>query len=282
MLRPGLTAVVIIAMLAWAGHSLARLFWLFNPQQPSGVAESVLSAASPAQSNATPLHNVDLAYLQENFQLSNGRRGSAQGVVAGEVSEAANTRLSLVLRGAVAGNQPGGSSAIIASGDQQRVYAIGDELQFTTPGVMLDSIHTNHVVLNNNGRLESLWMYQPQDSATTSQTSAVNAGTQRSEASARRQTTSAPSSARVQIRVYRENGSVRGFQIREDSDTAILAAAGLQAGDIITSVDGTTINQGNDLDTLRRQLEGRDRINLELTRNNAPMTVTVSRDAFAF
>lgn len=281
MLRPGLTAIIIIAMLAWAGHSLARLFWLFNTPQPVAVAGSVLPSTQPVARNNGQAGGVDVAYLQENFRISSGRTDIAPSAAGGESAQAANTRLSLALRGAIAGSAPTDSSAIIASGEQQRVYFVGDELQFTTPGVTLDSVHPLYVVLNNNGRLETLWMYEPQASVSVPVTGIGTSGVIATRADAD-QAMASQLNERVQIRVYRENGAVRGFQIREDSDPAMLTAAGLQAGDIITSVDGVAVNQNNDLSSLTRELENQDRVDLELIRNNTTMTVTVSRDAFAF
>lgn len=279
MLRPALTAIVLVAMLAWAGHSLARLFWLFTSPQTSAAAEIALPSAVPPARSREQSGAVDIAYLQENFRLSNGGRIAAQGAGGGDSQQAANTRLNLVLRGSIAGISPADSSAIIAAGDQQRVYGVGDELQFTTPGVTLDSVHPQYVVLNNNGRLESLWMYEPQP--------AISAPVARVEvapgaASSPMDLAAARTNERVQIRVFRENGEIRGLQIREDSDPGLLAAAGLQAGDIITAVDGVAVNQNNDLSALTRELESRDQVSLELLRNNSMMTVTVSRDAFAF
>lgn len=281
MLRPGLIAIVIIMMAAWAGHSLARLFWLFSFQQPSAAAGAVLPPASGMARNDKQLNAVDVAYLQENFRLSNGRGDNAQVTSAGDSSQAASTRLSLVLRGAIAGSVPADSSAIIANGEQQRVYFPGDELQFTTPGVTLESVHAQYVVLNNNGRLESLWMYEPLAS--------VNAPAARTDIAGVATIVPAPDRAgatqlqgRVQLRVYRDDGNVVGLQIREDSAPALLSAAGLQVGDVITAIDGIAVNQNNDFSALSRQLESRDRVTVELIRNNTPMTVTVSRDAFAF
>lgn len=294
MLRPILTAIVIVAMLAWAGHSLARLFWLFIPQQPSTQAGSVLPYTSTASRSDRQLDGVDITFLQENFRLSSGGGDMAQSATTGESTLAANTRLSLVLRGAIAGSVPADSSAIVASGDQQRVYFVGDELLFTTPGVTLDSVHTHYVVLNNNGRHESLWMYEEQGSMNTPVTTAGishvtpgQADTSTVIAQAADRASAANRSAaqlgeRVRIRVYRENGTVRGIQIREDSDQTALAAAGLQTGDVITAIDDIAITQGNDLSSLTRQLQRRDQISIEVIRNSATMTVTVSRDAFAF
>lgn len=281
MVRPGLTAIVVIAMLAWAGHSLARLFWLFNAQQPAAAAGSVLPAQTTVARADRQPSGVDVAYLQENFRLRSGRADNTQSATDGESSQAASTRLRLVLRGAIAGSTPNDSSAIIANGEQQRVYFVGDELQFTTPGVTLDSVHPLYVVLNNNGRLESLWMYEPQASVSAPVTSADAAGVVPTQQGAE-PAVAFQRNERVQVRVYRENGTVRGFQIRDDSDPAMLTAAGLQAGDIITSVDGVAVNQNNDMSSLTRELENRQRVDLELIRNNTTITVTVSRDAFAF
>lgn len=281
MLRPGLTAVIVIAMLAWAGHSLARLFWMFySPQTPAVAVSALPTPAALAPSSRQP-DSIDIAFLQENFRLGNGQGASIQSAGNGDALQAANTRLSLVLRGSIAGTTPADSSAIIASGERQQVYSVGDQLAFTTPGVTLDSVHPRYVVLNNNGRLETLWMYEP---AATASVPAVDGDVTSVPAPS---APAAENGGRVQIRLYRENGTVRGLQIREDSDAAMLAAAGLQAGDIITSVDGVAINQSNDLSALTRDLESRDlesrdQVRLELIRNNTTMTVTVDRDAFAF
>tara|TARA_R100001015_G_C4624202_1_gene182291 strand:- start:452 stop:1267 length:816 start_codon:yes stop_codon:yes gene_type:complete len=271
VLRPGLTAIIIVAMLAWAGHSLARLFWLLNSPQTSVAAGPVVPAALPALRDDRQSGGIDMAFLQENFRLSNGGGSRAQDAGNTDSQQAASTRLSLVLRGSIAGTTSADSSAIIASGERQRVYAVGDELQFSTPGVTLDSVHPQYVVLNNNGRLESLWMYEPTGSAT------APAARVRVTGSAAPQV-----NERVQIRLYRENGIVRGLQIRDDSDATLLAAAGLQVGDIITAVDGIAVNQGNDLSALTRELENRERVELALIRNGTPLSMTVSRDAFAF
>jgi general secretion pathway protein C len=279
VLRPGLTAIIIAAMLAWAGHSLARLFWLFNSPQPSAAAGPVVPVASPVARNGLQAERIDIAYLQENFRLSNGRGDLGQSTDNGDLQQAANTRLSLVLRGSIAGSSAANSSAIIASGDRQQVYSVNDELALTTPGVTLDSVHPRYVVLNNNGRLETLWMYDPQDSTDTPPPRADGsaAGAERANNAAAPQI-----NGQVQVRIYRENGNVRGLQIRQDSDAGMLRAAGLQAGDIITAVDGVAVDQGGDLSALTRELQNRDRIDLELIRNSNTMTVTVRRDAFAF
>lgn len=279
MLRPGLTAIIIVAMTAWAGHSLARLFWLFNSPQTSAAAGSALSVTSPVTRTERLPGGIDVAYLQENFRLSNGRTDATPDNGNSESRQATSTRLSLVLRGSIAGVNSADSSAIIASGDRQRVYAVGDELEFTTPGVTLDSVYPQYVVLNNNGRLESLWMYEPQASASAT---VARAGVTDAVATPVQEVPGAHIGGRVQIRVYRENGAVLGLQIRDDSDAAMLRAAGLQVGDIITAIDGATINQSSDLSALTRELENRAQVDLALIRNNNTMTVTVSRDAFAF
>ena len=279
MLCPGLTAIVLIAMLAWAGHSLARLFWLITSPQSSVATGLVLPVAT-----AAPGHRresaVDIVYLQENFRLGNGRGDATQSAVNGQSQQAVSTRLSLVLRGAIAGTTDADSSAIIASGDLQRVYFVGEELQYTAPGVMLDSVHPQYVVLNNNGRLESLWMYEPQTAAGVPATTGVTVDIDTVVSA--QPSPVARNNGGVQIRVYRDNGMVQGLQIRDDSDRTVLETAGLQVGDIITAVDGVAINQGSDVTALTRELENRAQVDLALIRNNTTVTVTVSRDAFVF
>ena len=64
------------------------------------------------------------------------------------------TNLNLTLRGALAGSDETGSSAIIQGSDgQDHLYRVGESIP---GGATLDSVHPRHVVINYNGRLQKL------------------------------------------------------------------------------------------------------------------------------
>ena len=72
-----------------------------------------------------------------------------------ESTDIPKTRLSLVLRGALAGLQNKKyASAIIQGGNQDKLYEVGDALP---GGAILSAVFSDHVVLNRGGQLETLY-----------------------------------------------------------------------------------------------------------------------------
>ena len=142
-LTAGLAWLLTAAVLVWSAHSVARLFWTLYPAaEPMAAAPTLSLPASPST-----VHTVDLPAIRRAFVLSPA--GSV--VLADNLSPslATDTRLDLVLRGAMVSNQPQRSRAIIASGDQQHVYQPGDQLRGTSADVELLAVYPDHVILKN-------------------------------------------------------------------------------------------------------------------------------------
>lgn len=65
-----------------------------------------------------------------------------------------STKLQLILRGAFTANDPSNATAIIENADQTRSYRVGSLI---TGNTKLHAVHSERVVLSNNGKLETLY-----------------------------------------------------------------------------------------------------------------------------
>jgi general secretion pathway protein C len=274
----GLAVLLTLAVLIWSGYSLARLFWLLVPDAAEGIAPPSVTRADNV---ATQSRSVDLALIAEAFTLTEASGLSASNMVS-EAATADDTRLQLVLRGAVLSTEPSSSRAIIASGEQQQVYRPGDALQGTSAGVTLEQIFSDHVTLNNNGRIERLRLYDPAAaSGSASSVAPVTAAQSSSVSTDTTEPVSGMDQAAELARVMRLQmvnlEGVAGLRIRHGSRADLLSNAGLAIGDIITAVDGTAINDLGQLQTLLSQLQQSQTVQLQVSRDGTLQTVNLNR-----
>ncbi len=141
--------------------SLANLFWLLLPAPV--VPEAVVSIAMGGNASDTSLVNPENSVVDINRLKSLRLFGSAIAIEqnSSPVVElpATETQLKLVLLGVVTSNNNTLARAVISSGNNQDVYAIGAELPVGS-GVSLFDVMLDRVIINNNGQLESLFLYQ--------------------------------------------------------------------------------------------------------------------------
>jgi len=270
-LRPWITLLFTLVMLLWAGHSLARLFWILMPSPDTSAPGSAqLSGFLPTYGL---LSNIDTMAVRQAFVLTDAA-GLLSLPDAVRSSSAADTRLQLVLRGAVVSSVSHQSQAIIAAGDEQRVYRPGDSIVGTVAGVRLVSVFNNFVTLDNNGLEERLRMYEPQGQIRTVEevpgTSAVQAPEQLVPESSSLNNI-------IRLQVYQEDGRPRGLQIRHGSRVDILSAAGLQVGDLITAIDGEPVTDVMQLPALIARLEQSEALTLRIARDDTELIVNLNR-----
>lgn len=273
-LTTGLAWLLIAAVLVWAGHSVARLFWTLYPAAESSSAAPML--AQPAA--PPPVQVVDLSSIRRAFVLA----PAGSGVLVDNVSQslAADTRLDLVLRGAMVSNLPQRSQAIIASGDEQHVYQPGDKLRGISADVELLAVYPDHVILVNAGREERLAMYEARSDRTQSgNAGSVSASPVLAATSASVPATSTALSNVIRLQVYQEDGRPVGLRIRHGSRADLLGDAGLRIGDLITAIDGQPVTQLTQLPSLMQKIEQSESVQLQVQRDDARLDVSLSRAA---
>lgn len=281
--------LVTAGFVAWSAMHVAEMIWHVLAPDTELSASGVMSDAGLALMQQTPAAaSVDLERLQSVFVFSPPGQVTGSASTADADIVAADTRLALTLKGAVASSDASRSRAIIASADTQEIYQSGQSLRNTPGNVVLQEIHQTYVLLDNNGRLETLRMDEPAPTARAvalpADVSAPITGT----VSNQFKLPAGIDSGSVLTDLIRiqplfepadsaRAGALRGLQIRHGSRQDFLAAVGLQQGDLITAVDGKHLDTAADLPALMAQLSSQQSVSLQVLRDETSLTVELDR-----
>ncbi|WP_414696340.1 type II secretion system protein N [Parasphingorhabdus sp.] len=140
--KPGLYTIILVILAILLVVQAVRLVWLVvTPVGPVGEWSASQVQVLPPQSRAALLSSFDPFYRSSPEQSAN--------VI---------TSLQLTLYGVRMNEGSGLGSAILAGPDGvQQSYAVGEEVM---PGVTLDAVHFDHVVIDRGGARESLYLDQ--------------------------------------------------------------------------------------------------------------------------
>lgn len=278
-----LAALVVTVLLVWIGYTFARVFWLLVPAATVDVRPARLPASQMYESTQSSV-KVDIQALQRTFVLSTGLPGNNPAPVGSSAAD--TTRLNLRLRGAVVSSKSELSSAIISSGDSQHHYRPGDSLDSAGPGVTLIEVHATHVLINNNGRTESLWMYPQETNQDSTTLTYVGDRVLSREAVVAQSDFQASNmgvdgvgqlSDYLRVQLYQVDGELRGIQLRYGSRQDLLSRVGLQVGDVITAVDDVNITEAPQLPSLLQRLDEQDSVRLTVMRGGSELLVNINK-----
>ena len=282
------TVVVAIALI-WACHSLSQLVWIVIPK-PTIPAPEELAVTTSAEQVAAPALNVDLVVLQEAQIFGEGVEGALpeEEPVAAEDdidSDVEKTKLNLKLVGVVASTIQEASSAVIAKGSDQNIYQINDKLP-AGKNVTLAKVMHDRVILNNNGNYEALWLYTEADfkvnyASSPSRAQEPEPEPEQEEIRAKIKPSQIPKnlSEVVRFSVHREEGQMVGFRIRPGKNRELFDQMGLQANDVVTSVNGIAIDSPQAIRDNYQQLKTATSADLEIRRGEETLYVNVSIDS---
>lgn len=179
------------------------------------------------------------------------------------------TSLNLVLFGVRANESSGGGSAIIAGEDGvQNSFAVGEEV---APGVTLDAVAFDHVILSRGGVKESLYLDQsvpaemvspsevtPQAAPAASATGGLNAQTLQKA---------------IGFAPRNEGGRVTGLVLKAQDDGTMLRLAGFQAGDVVVAVNGRPVSSATDVIA---QFRPGARMSVEVERGGSKVPISLN------
>ncbi len=308
--------LVVVVIVIWLTHSLAQLFWLMAAAPAIPPAEVSQNAISGDSGTSAP-RSVDIAALKNlNMFGVVSQTASVENVVVAAPSsgpqieeQAVDTKLKLVLQGVINSSEAKGSRAIIAQGKSQAVYGTGDELP-KLKGVKVAKILDRRVILDNKGRYESLWLYSDDPNAPKVSTSAIdvpNRSWEDSSSTEGKPKYNGPEIGRperalrrgleggaageisldeankkladvVAINIHRVKGKVIGFRLRPGRDAAAFEALGLEAGDIVTAVNGELLDGPSKIMEVYRNIGQATSASLEIERDGSPVSVDIQLD----
>jgi general secretion pathway protein C len=301
--------LVMLLLVIWLSHSLARLFWLVIPSPTIPPASLTLVAAEAQPGSATGSEPVNITQITALAPFGDTAQEApppveAQPAAQGIENDAADTQLNLILRGVLGSNEEKAGRAIIASGERADVYAVGDTLPVGT-NVTLAKVLDGRVIINNNGSFESLWLFKEDPNApklTTSFATPLPSNEQGRGGYANPPYQQQPplyvdkspmaDSPRfgadptvtaavktladvVAMSIYREGGQVVGYKIRPGRNAEVFNSLGLQTDDIVTAVNGVPLSSPGKIMEIYKSMGSATSANLEIRRGGSTVNLDV-------
>jgi len=260
-IRPQLPLIVAVLLAIGAGTAGARLVW-----------RSVDLFAPPPMPTAAlaPTPRLDPLALAERLAAA-----EPFGVAAGDAAtsdDAPETRLALQLRGVIAAADAKHSRAFIAGSDgEERGYALGATLP---GGALLHAVHPDRVVLRRGAALEVLRL--PREGAGLTDGDAPVGSISAAEV---REAQVNPSRLlelmRVAVATEGDTGRQLGYRVYPGREPERFAKLGLQAGDLVTALNGIALDDPVRSMDLMRGLGDSDQITLTVERDGTQRLVQV-------
>ncbi|MES2626671.1 MAG: type II secretion system protein GspC [Pseudomonadota bacterium] len=233
--------------------------------------------------NNTTRSDVDLARVQA-LNLFGAAPISGAPSSQSVAINASQTSLNLRLEGVVLAIDANRSAAIIVVGGKQATFRVGETLPVGNQ-VKLASVHNDHVIIDNDGATESLWLYDGKTDAPGTQGSpaaSVVSGTTTDVINRlRAQRANAPAVAAtlgeiIQVAPAQANGELLGYRLSPGVKLKEFVQLGFQQNDIVTSVNGIALNDMRNLPQLYSLMNEATEVSFSLLRNGQPQTLQIS------
>lgn len=267
---PAVVDVILVLILA---RILAGLVWALVPAPAA-------AAWKPAPAAAGPVERVDIEAINSAQVFGQYQAPAAPG--AQEIASAPDTQLALTLLGILANHFDNSASrALIAGGNDEKPYAIGDEI---ATGVVLKAIFADRVVISRGGRLETLRLDKDKPSSAEFVQAAPppggEGGGNESLASIRQQMLANPAKAQDYIRIQpapAPGGSGQmGYRIYPGRDRSVFNDAGLHPGDVVTAVNGVQLTDPAKSLQLLSELSNASQVSLQVQRGGDTQTININ------
>jgi general secretion pathway protein C len=276
--------VVNVLLVIWIASQLAILTWGFLAPAEDAAPAVVETAAAPVQRN----EELELIRQIPAWHLMGVVTRQAAPVVAEVPIEAPDTRLKLVLRGALSSDDPRHARAIIADPrGKEEQYAIGDNL----PGnAELSEVHPDRVILKRNGRYETLRLPQDQKQQVNT-VSAVNTSLR----SAPRPRAGAGPVERLQdisqrvrqnpVTLYEvvrpvpkqdEDGNIVGYILQPGRDRELFDHLGLEAGDVVVQINDLKLDNAASSAQALKSVQNGQEVSMTVLRDGQEQVLSFS------
>ncbi|MDW5283829.1 type II secretion system protein GspC [Alteromonas macleodii] len=271
-----LHTIVVVLLSLYLIAFAAKLVWRIIPEPQLSATPTVSRA--PVISSSSGQNGVNIAKIQQLNLFGNAAAKPAEPVA--EVTDAPETRLNLTLTGVVASSEQEAGTAIIENRGSQAVYGLGEKIEGTN--ATLQKVYNDRVIIKNGVRNETLMLDgidydeanrrremqarnrpEPQEE----EEEAVELSEEALEATAALRERPANFTDFISISPKTEEGQLIGYQVSPGKEPELFKSAGLQAGDVITQINGL------DLTDLQQSQEA-----LSELRNAQTIELTIIRD----
>jgi len=271
-----LHTIVVVLLSLYLIAFAAKLVWRIIPEPQLSATPTVSRA--PVISSSSGQNGVNIAKIQQLNLFGNAAAKPAEPVA--EVTDAPETRLNLTLTGVVASSEQEAGTAVIENRGSQAVYGLGEKIEDTN--ATLQKVYNDRVIIKNGVRNETLMLDgidydeanrrremqarnrpEPQEE----EEDTVELSEEALEATAALRERPANFTDFISISPKTEEGQLIGYQVSPGKEPELFKSAGLQAGDVITQINGL------DLTDLQQSQEA-----LSELRNAQTIELTIIRD----
>ncbi len=271
-LPPGVTALLVLGI----AYQLAALTW--------SLAGSVSVESSPpipvsGPSATTTQDSSDLGILSTAHLFGEAPKQTAAPVLPAVV-DAPDTSLSLTLTGILYKEDKSGQAIIAANRGQEKTYQIGQTID-NANGATLHSVLSDRVLLNLGDHLESLRLPKQQttNAAAAPRLPAAMLAPAAAPANESLRQVISQNASRitdvVRIAPQVDQGKVVGFRVNPGRDRDTFETLGFEAGDVITDVNGTPLNDAQAGLKVFESLGEATMANVTVLRNGQPQVLVV-------
>ena len=269
-----LHTIVVVLLSLYLIAFAAKLVWQIIPEPQ--LSATPTASRAPVISSSSGKGGVNIAKIQQLNLFGNAAAKPAEPVA--EVTDAPETRLNLTLTGVVASSEQDAGTAIIENRGSQAVYGLGEKIEGTN--ATLQKVYNDRVIIKNGVRNETLMLdgidYEEANRRRESQVrnrpeieedeyedDDVELSDEALEATAALRERPASFTDFISISPKTEEGQLIGYQVSPGKEPELFKSAGLQAGDVITQINGLDLT---DLQQSQEALsELRNAQNIELT-----------------
>ncbi|MCF6217805.1 MAG: type II secretion system protein GspC [Gammaproteobacteria bacterium] len=266
--QSSLPTLIFVALILLLAYQLAcsTWYWLSPPWQNRGYV-----AVEKNEHTYSDLAVLDINAISR-YQLFGKRLQHV--AEATEPVVAPETKLKLELRGVIATGDSFGAAIIADDRRREGYYRIGDELP---GGVGLHEVFADRVILDRDGVYETLTLPSKRMSFTDTKERgrSTRASTAISEEATqllhnyRELLLNDPQQLIGAVRTFpvRRNGQLVGYRIAPGRDRSLLNKFGLRPGDIVTTVNGISLNSPANGLAVMQKLNSAQSLSLEVERN---------------
>ena len=267
--------VINLLLVIWIASMLATLTWdLLSPEEAVEQTETVTeTAALPVSPDRQLISQMPAWHLMGVAKQGN------QPVQTTTSLDAPETKLKLILKGALASTDPEHARAIIADPRGKELqYAVGEKL----PGnAELSEIHADRIILKRNGRFETLRLPKDKKSSNTVASRSVRArptaSPQRRLNNARQQLKKGANLANLVRATPKrgKGGKTVGYILSPGRDPDLFAQVGLQQGDVAIQINDIKLDNPTNSARALKSMQSGDSVSVTVLRGGQEQVVSL-------
>lgn len=276
-----LPVIINFVLIIACAQLLSEIIWMLLDESDSGTTTitTPVTSTSGTNSNNTKKSQQAFRNLSSAHLFGNAETKTA----AVSTDKLPETKLNLVLKGVLAAATPEIASAIIAQGKngKEEIYGIDDKIP---GGITLKEIHPEHIILERQGRLETLLLEKSKGADQTStrnmsrsSASTISTASSQKLKDIRSDIIKNPAAFRKHALpvVVRENGKQIGYRLQAQQNSDLLTQAGLEPSDVITSINGIKLDDMKNSISALSALRSANNVNITVKRNGAEIPLNI-------